>query len=126
MSDNDIIKALECCSVHGLLKCEKCPKKNEGVTCMYALSKDALNLINRQQAEIERLNIRNKALAAITKNYDWKFVKAKSEAIKEFWKRFDKVLCENIGPSKRVYWKISSDGDNLVKEMTEVKADDKR
>lgn len=44
----------------------------------------------------------------------------KSEAIKEFWKRFDKVLCENIGPSKRVYWKISSDGNNLVKEMTEV------
>jgi uncharacterized protein (DUF305 family) len=55
MTDNEIVKALECCAVHGLLKCEKCPKKNEGVTCMYALSKDALDLINRQKAEIAKL-----------------------------------------------------------------------
>lgn len=56
-----------------------------------------------------------------SEDYDKIIGEISSEAIKEFWKRFDKVLCENIGPSKRVYWKISSDGDNLVKEMTEVK-----
>lgn len=45
---------------------------------------DILDLINCKDAEIEMLNIRNKTLTAITKNYDWKFAKAKSEAIKEF------------------------------------------
>ena len=38
----------------------------------------------KQKAEIERLNIKNKTLAAITKNYDWKFAKAKSDAYREF------------------------------------------
>lgn len=88
-------------------------------------------LIDTQKAEIERYKKNEKSIDAkcdsiqeylvILKSEIHKDIaQAKSEAIKEFWKRFDKVLCENIGPSKRVYWKISSDGNNLVKEMTEV------
>lgn len=90
-------------------------------------------LIDTQKAEIERYEqlISNKYCVCTrvgngliysesSEDYDKIIGEISSEAIKEFWKRFDKVLCENIGPSKRVYWKISSDGNKLVKEMTEV------
>lgn len=52
MTDNEIIKALECCPAH--IKCEECPMKQKH-NCMSKLNKDALDLINRQKAEIERL-----------------------------------------------------------------------
>lgn len=105
---------------------------------------DIIDLIKRQQAEIERLNVELVGMRGACESYKMHYDNAqteierlkkenqrfadigkmysevRAEAIKEFWKRFDKVLCENIGPSKRVYWKISSDGNNLVKEMTEV------
>lgn len=55
MTDNEIKKAMECCANYGLLKCNKCPMRNDSKTCMYDLSKLALDLINRQQAEIDKL-----------------------------------------------------------------------
>ena len=61
MTDNEIIKALECCSV-GTFACdEQCPcfhsKSNLKVTsCRFELIGDALDLINRQKAEIKRVN----------------------------------------------------------------------
>lgn len=132
MTDAEITKALECCIVHE--NCEGCPcAKDNSQYCLKATCKNALDLIKRQQAEIERYEqlIPNKYCVCTrvsngliysesTEDYDKIIGEISGEAIKEFWKRFDKVLCENIGPSKRVYWKISSDGDNLVKEMTEV------
>ena len=51
MTDNDIIKALECC-VHQ--NCAEC-QLNKLAFCMDALGSQALDLINRQKAEIERL-----------------------------------------------------------------------
>lgn len=58
MTDNEIIKALECCpqgnSNHN---CSKCNYRSDDIGyCFENLMKDALDLINRQQAEIERLN----------------------------------------------------------------------
>ena len=54
MTDKEIIKALECC-IKPTSDCENCPyyKKEE---CFDMAKRDALNLINRQQAEIENLN----------------------------------------------------------------------
>ena len=69
------------------------------------------------QAEIERLNIRNKALTAITKNYDWKFKKAKSEAIKEFAGRLKEKATSTFYEEHK--YVDTEDIDNLVKEMTE-------
>jgi hypothetical protein len=152
ITDAEIIKALECCiSSNTSLACFKCPMvKNKecngsNTSVNKLVVENALDLINRQQAEIEKLNVelvgmrgacesykihydnaqaeieRLKAEQEMADGYEDALVEmTKSEAIKEFWKRFDKVLCENIGPSKRVYWEISSDGNNLVKEMTEV------
>ena len=51
MIDEEIIEALKCCSRK---KCMDCPmrKCTEG-RCVHDLSRDALHLINDQQAEIE-------------------------------------------------------------------------
>ena len=60
LTDNEIIKALECCSV-GTFACdEQCPcfhsKSNLKLTsCRFELICDALDIINRQKAEIEFL-----------------------------------------------------------------------
>lgn len=53
MTDNEIIKALECCSKNIL--CGQCPLKEKN-NCINKLSACALELISRQQAEIERLH----------------------------------------------------------------------
>lgn len=54
MTDNDIIKTLECCSVRG--NCNGCPCEKEwDKACASIGMKAALELIYRQKAEIKRL-----------------------------------------------------------------------
>ena len=56
MTDNEIIKALECCKDGTAIGCKKCPLyEDKGQTCITILSHNAIDLINRQKAEIERL-----------------------------------------------------------------------
>ena len=108
MTGEQIVKALECCSQKD--KCFKCPYD---LVCYDAefksiLAKDALDLINRQKAEIERLKERNDELNALNKI-------ASIEAIKEFWENLKTTSIQG-------FWDITSyvdvdDGDNLVKEM---------
>ena len=61
MTDNEIIKALECCIAD---KCMECPLRKipKVKGCMNRLS-FALDLINRQKAEIERLQKHNTIVA---------------------------------------------------------------
>ncbi len=57
MTDNDIIKAMECClnkTIHDY-SCESCPLKESECMGGWVLMKAAFDLINRQKAEIERL-----------------------------------------------------------------------
>ena len=52
-TDEDIIKALECCADSKNYQCNKCPLYAD---CEKAsIAENALDLINRQKAEIERL-----------------------------------------------------------------------
>lgn len=54
MTDNEIIKVFECCSKPVSENCKECPLYS--VDCLEIdIEKFALDLINRQQAEIERL-----------------------------------------------------------------------
>ena len=138
MNDNEIIKALECCSDE--MGCTKgCPCLDEKKGCKISnegLSKFALDLINRQKeeiselhhrnseleielkamrgaansckAEIERLNKENEHFADIGKMYS----EIKAEAIKEFAERLKKQI--HIKEIRDVYGKKI---DNLVKEM---------
>ena len=54
MNDNDIIKALECCTQSGCIGCPLYTPEHTG-TCVKRVFINALDLINRQRAEIERL-----------------------------------------------------------------------
>lgn len=81
LTDNEIIKALECCRCDDgdLSNCEDCPLvecKNIFV-CHSKLSTNALDLINRQKAEI---SVKNKLLDIA----EAKFEKIRAEAYKEF------------------------------------------
>lgn len=58
MNDTEIIKVFERCRTNDILKehCEVCSYKAKGLQCMDILLKDINDIINRQKAEIERLN----------------------------------------------------------------------
>jgi hypothetical protein len=73
MTDNDIIKALECC-ING--KCNGCPLYAMNCSPKVAMAFSA-NIINRQKAEIERLQ---RLGASATR----RMLNARAEAIKEF------------------------------------------
>lgn len=63
MTDKEIIKALECCRKG---KCRECCMDEEYLSineCTTELAKAALNLIQRQQAEIEKLQEENRVLS---------------------------------------------------------------
>lgn len=56
MNDNEIVKALECCTSENGKDCEDCPCKNFTYKrgnggCCNSLMEYALDLINRQKAE---------------------------------------------------------------------------
>ena len=128
MTDNEIIKALECCTTKGA-KCSDCPafKKVDRSDCKRYF-RGAIDLITRQKAENDRLETENEILS---RNADTAFQdglneaqdlyaeqvqdEIKSEAIKEF---AEKVI---VNKNKLFNYIFSSRGfdeqiDNLVKE----------
>ena len=73
MTDNEIIKALECCGKPVNEECcSECPYHLGGEENCHKLLGDIIDLINRQQAEIERLNehYKNLAKASIRHAFD--------------------------------------------------------
>ena len=60
MSDADIIKALECCDRTTNKGCPNCPlfEYDGELTCITVISNKVLDLINRQKAEIEELQLK--------------------------------------------------------------------
>ena len=85
MTDNEIIKALECCGFEYGNLCSLCPKyEKDNDFCQEELHNYALNLINRQQAEIERLKIENQSLRSAANSCKLHYNEARAEAVKEF------------------------------------------
>ena len=108
MTDNEVIKALECCSTATCIS-NNCPyeKIHDIPTCTTKLTRDALDLINRQKAEIERLRYNLEAVLDERADH--------SEAYKEFAERLKE---KNRGKTSGcVGWVDFDDIDNLVKEM---------
>lgn len=63
MTDNEIIKALECCCDVTRYSCiERCDLYDSVVDCSVLLKNEALSLINRQKAEIDELQHKNSEL----------------------------------------------------------------
>ena len=127
MTDNEIVKALECC--HQVNGCDRCPLRNDTDECEI-LNTYALDLIKRQKAEIERLKEHERIVSKMLSEC-WERIaeldelneNAKSEAIKEFAERL-KGIYESDKRYDRpnahtLVDKLFANIDNLVKEMTE-------
>lgn len=106
MTDNEIIKALECCSTATCIT-NKCPYESicDIPTCTTKLTKDALDLIKRQKAEIERLEFERASdheklkqvsvmLKGLKGDIEHDIKLAKAEAVKEFVQRLKKKLID--------------------------------
>ena len=135
MTDNEIIKALECCSING---CKNCKYKGKAPDCMTVLQKDTIDLINRQKAEILELQ---KRIINWRADMDYRPDEIKSEAIKEFAEELEYfVLNEDIEvaePKCKDYesyinganqfrHQIKNGINSLVKERTEVETNQRK
>ena len=116
MTDNDIIEALECCGDEEELHwCTQCPyydKEND--FCQEDLHRDALDLINRQKAEIERVrtdfgNMAQHSLILIAN--------ARTEAVKEFAERLKGITSRQYKLGRFVGEFNVGDFNKLVKEL---------
>lgn len=78
MTDNEIIKALECCCKNN--NCEGCPLDyfTFSSQCTSELAIKSLDLINRLEAEKQNLEIELKAMRGAANSY-----KAENERLKE-------------------------------------------
>lgn len=136
MNDNEIVKALECCCKNN--DCNGCPLDycNFSSECASKLALESLDLINRLQAEVERLEIVHycidkvilgKQEFAIADEYLIAYQNAlerlynninlKSEARKELSEKIKDILRDNINISNMDYNDIADDIDNLLKEL---------
>lgn len=88
MTDNEIIKALECCNrLANQTSCDDCPYQFSDEKCSSKLIDDALDLISRQKAEISvKTKLLNKAVDEIEKLQPYKlhYGNMKAEIVKEF------------------------------------------
>lgn len=113
MTDNEIIKALECCCKNN--NCEGCPLDylTFSSQCASELAIKSLDLINRQQAENERLNNNISAMVVTLRNS----AKAiRNESIKEFAERLKDDMVLNIDDTYIESF-VEEYIDNLVKEL---------
>lgn len=104
MEDREIIKALELCSADECW-CDDCPYEN--LCTDTDITKFALDLINRQKSEIERLE-----------RHTEMYHEVRVEAVKEFAERLKEKLHLNgavMGSNCAIVNDV--DIDNLVKEM---------
>ena len=131
MTDEQIIKALECCATDKTDDCFQCPYDNivykpGNGGCVNRCRKDALDLINRKKAEIERLNVELKAMRGAVYSYKLEserllqiLQQAQSKAIKEFAELLKRKIWHSgwCNLERTITPEIIT---NLAKEMTEV------
>ena len=125
MTDNDIIKALECCvgNEDSLFRqCESCPmfKNND---CLSNIKPLALDLINRQRAENERLRKAIQVQEIMLGNQDKAIKKAKAEAITEFKKRLKGVYSTPRYERPNAHTMIIKLFDNIDQIAKELKGE---
>ena len=108
---NETKKALECCVNAG--NCVDCPlnRADIGATCVKQNMINALDLINRYEAEIEILK---EIFGGTSKVLTETCAGVRVKAIKEFAERF-KECCGNNTDAPIVWARATI--DNLVKEM---------
>lgn len=117
MTDNEIINLLDCCK-----------HNHSPATYTYSAIQKAIDLINRQKAEIERVEKELMKCKLEKELLHQTINQIKSEAIKEFAERLkdsaDKTRIRNLGPEKIIFYTDELKLDKLVNEMTEVNEND--
>lgn len=98
LTDKEIIKALDYCK-----------------DCCANINIDIIDLIDRQQAEIEKLEIENKLLRGAANSYKSHYNEAKAEAVKEFAERLKNESFQDEGYYCDIV--LVDDIDSLLKEM---------
>ena len=115
MTDTEIKKALECCSMSSYPACRDCPYHDDYVNrdCINKRNADIKDLINRLQAENERLKEVNDSFTDIGKLYS----EIKAEAYKEFAEKLkEKLVYEHFFETEVVFLdKIKI--DKVLKEL---------
>ena len=130
MTDEQIVKALERCKTYDDLRaCYKCPALENG-DCSNGktyisdyIAEKVLDLINRQKAEIGRLQHYKQSYDELKAEH-LETIKAikqlKSEAIKEFIKEHREIMMAFCDDDDQISLKVceyDANTDNLVKEM---------
>ena len=127
-TDEEIIKSLDVCNKGALVGiCGKCSFFSDH-RCLYKLRVEALGLINRQKAEIERLQKEANLVSIQFQDLQERTKDIKSEAYKEFAEKLQ-AFCKEIIAHKwnetvaPISWSYAYDNfiddiDNLLKEMT--------
>ena len=113
MTDNEIIKALEC-KGGGKMDCLSCPYSPRYPDCDRGAARDAIRLINRQKAKIERLKVECGKAQYEKYRADFEEFRAeiKADAVKEFAERL-KDKFDKYGVDYTAY----TMGDDIVREM---------
>lgn len=122
MTDNEIIKALECCR-YDVTHCKECPLR--GSACIATKSGYALDLINRYKLELEQLTEKFNCqqtvyvdLSEIIKKQSEELKKAKAEATKEVTKKLLTYVKEQFETDNPYIERIMSALiEKVVKEM---------
>ena len=121
LTDAEIIKALECCGNIVDSTCKGCVyHETYNASCVVRLMRDALDLINRQKAEIESLKHRKTELQIRNQELQHE----KSEAIKEFAEKLKEKATSTFYEERK--YVDTEDIDNLVKETTEVETNQRK
>lgn len=110
MKDEQIIYTLRCCQDS---LCMACPNKN----CTDDIFQLALDLINRQKAEINNLKAELSAMRSMVNSLKMHMENEKKDVIKEFARELKCGVPQETGVIR------CKDIDNLVKEMTEANND---
>lgn len=113
MADNEIKKAWECCIPLSERKCKECPYHEFRFRCITQLIKDTIDLINRQNEEIEALKIENQSLRSAANSYKIHHNEARAESVKEFAERLKETKFKQ-GNDYIIY---ASNIDILAEEM---------
>ena len=124
MTDNEIIKALECCKTPKCSNCAVCPKRHLGTECLGDLITETLDLINRQKTEIERLEKEQNTFAkGFYKKGVMDLAERLDEIINDYYDMQDQEDCCGKAVADYLSY-LSCDIFTLTEELTEGKNDE--
>lgn len=113
-TDEQIVRALECCRYGG--RCKDCIGFGQP-NCQAIVNQSAIDLINRQKAEIERLTEDNRRMKKYYYTHDYH--ECHNEAIEEFAERLKEYLDDFYSTDEDALFDTVSAIDEIAKELTE-------